>query len=254
MHGEPSWSFLYRKMIPIITAAGYRVIAPDLVGFGRSDKPTQRGDYTYGRHVEWMRAVLFDHLDSPASRWSCQDWGGLIGLRLVASTRIGFARVVAANTFLPTGDGARATPSSPGRSSRRRCPSSRPAVIVSGGCVNKLTRGRDRGVRRPVPRRVLQGGRSAVPLAGAVASRTIPRRTRTGRRGRRWRSSTGRSCAPSATATRSRPEPTACCCRACPAPKASRTRRSWAAATSCRRTKARSWRRSWSTSCSRHAA
>src|SRR5262249_2208390 len=83
LHGEPSWSYLYRKMIPVLTGAGYRCIAPDLPGFGRSDKPTKRTDYTYARHVEWMRATLFDHLDLCAVTLVCQDWGGLIGLRLV---------------------------------------------------------------------------------------------------------------------------------------------------------------------------
>jgi haloalkane dehalogenase len=104
MHGEPSWSFLYRKMIPVLTEAGLRSIAPDLVGFGRSDKPTERTDYTYARHVEWMRAALFDELDLRSVTLVGQDWGGLIGLRLVGEHPDRFARVVTANTFLPTGD------------------------------------------------------------------------------------------------------------------------------------------------------
>src|SRR5215472_2688379 len=104
MHGEPSWCFLYRKMIPVLTAAGLRCIAPDLVGFGRSDKPTKRTDYTYERHVGWMRAALIDNLDLRDITLVCQDWGGLIGLRLVAGHPDRFARVVTANTFLPTGD------------------------------------------------------------------------------------------------------------------------------------------------------
>lgn len=104
MHGEPSWSYLYRHMIPVLAASGHRTIAPDLVGFGRSDKPAARADYTYARHVEWMRAVLFDVLDLSAVTLVCQDWGGLIGLRLVGEHPERFARVVAANTFLPTGD------------------------------------------------------------------------------------------------------------------------------------------------------
>src|SRR2546421_2558833 len=78
MHGEPSWCFLYRKMIPVLTAAGLRSIAPDLVGFGRSDKPGERSDYSYARHVEWMRAALFDVLDLRDVTLVCQDWGGLI--------------------------------------------------------------------------------------------------------------------------------------------------------------------------------
>ena len=104
LHGEPSWCFLYRKMIPTLTAAGLRCIAPDLIGFGRSDKPTERADYTYARHVEWMRAALFDALDLRDVTLVCQDWGGLIGLRLVGEHPDRFARVVTANTFLPTGE------------------------------------------------------------------------------------------------------------------------------------------------------
>jgi haloalkane dehalogenase len=104
MHGEPSWSFLYRKMIPVLTDAGIRSIAPDLVGFGRSDKPIERRDYTYARHVEWMRAALFDELDLHDVILIGQDWGGLIGLRLVGEHPDRFARVVTANTFLPTGE------------------------------------------------------------------------------------------------------------------------------------------------------
>lgn len=103
LHGEPSWSYLYRKMIPLLVAAGHRVLAPDLIGFGRSDKPTQRTDYTYLRHVEWVKSWLVQ-LDLSRITLVCQDWGGLIGLRLVAEERDRFARVVAANTMLPTGD------------------------------------------------------------------------------------------------------------------------------------------------------
>lgn len=104
LHGEPSWSYLYRHMIPVLTAAGHRVIAPDLIGFGRSDKPSERTDYTYQRHVEWLRGLVVDHLDLQGITLMCQDWGGLLGLRLVAEHPDRFARVVAANTFLPTGD------------------------------------------------------------------------------------------------------------------------------------------------------
>ncbi|MGP4953592.1 haloalkane dehalogenase, partial [Psychrobacter sp. T6-1] len=103
LHGEPSWCYLYRKMIPILTAAGHRVIAPDLPGFGRSDKPADRSDYTYQRHVDWMQSLL-DQLKLDRITLFCQDWGGLIGLRLVADNPDKFARVAAGNTMLPTGD------------------------------------------------------------------------------------------------------------------------------------------------------
>ncbi|HEV3280043.1 MAG TPA: haloalkane dehalogenase [Acidimicrobiales bacterium] len=104
LHGEPSWSFLYRHMIPVLSEAGLRSIAPDLVGFGRSDKPTPRSEYTFARHVEWMRSLLFDSLELSEATLVGQDWGGLIGLRLVGEHPDRFSRVVAANTFLPTGD------------------------------------------------------------------------------------------------------------------------------------------------------
>ncbi len=104
LHGEPSWSFLYRTMIPVLVDAGLRVVAPDLVGFGRSDKPTEIDDHSYTRHVEWLRALCFDVLDLRAVTLVGQDWGGLLGLRLVAEHPERFARVVAANTGLPTGE------------------------------------------------------------------------------------------------------------------------------------------------------
>jgi haloalkane dehalogenase len=104
MHGEPSWCFLYRKMIPVLVERGYRCIAPDLVGFGRSDKPTERTDYTYARHVEWIRSLLFDQLDLTDINFFGQDWGGLVGLRVVAENEDRFARVAIGNTGLPTGD------------------------------------------------------------------------------------------------------------------------------------------------------
>jgi haloalkane dehalogenase len=103
MHGEPTWSFLYRKVIAAVVGAGLRAVAPDLVGFGRSDKPTRREDYTYQRHVDWMAGFL-RAVDLRGVTLLCQDWGGLIGLRLVAEHAERFDRVVAANTFLPTGD------------------------------------------------------------------------------------------------------------------------------------------------------
>ena len=104
LHGEPSWSFLYRTVMPVLADAGLRVIAADLVGFGRSDKPAEVTDHSYARHVEWVRAFAFDQLDLRGLTLVGQDWGGLIGLRLVAEHPGRFSRVVAANTGLPTGD------------------------------------------------------------------------------------------------------------------------------------------------------
>jgi haloalkane dehalogenase len=105
LHGEPSWSYLYRTMVPILLDAGLRVVAPDLVGFGRSDKPASVDDHTYERHVEWLRSALLDArgLDLREITLVCQDWGGLLGLRLLGEHPDRFARVVAANTGLPDG-------------------------------------------------------------------------------------------------------------------------------------------------------
>ncbi|AZG34653.1 haloalkane dehalogenase [Shewanella psychromarinicola] len=103
LHGEPSWSFLYRKIIPILVKAGHRVIVPDLVGFGRSDKPSKRSDYTYQRHVDWIKSFVLQ-LELTKITLVCQDWGGLIGLRMAAEDTSRYSRIVAANTMLPTGD------------------------------------------------------------------------------------------------------------------------------------------------------
>jgi haloalkane dehalogenase len=104
LHGEPSWSFLYRRIIARLAAAGHRAVAPDLIGFGRSDKPSEPADYTYERHVRWMSDWL-QQMDLRDITFFGQDWGGLIGLRLVAAFPDRFARVVVANTGMPTGEG-----------------------------------------------------------------------------------------------------------------------------------------------------
>ncbi|MEP5938941.1 MAG: haloalkane dehalogenase [Erythrobacter sp.] len=101
-HGEPSWSFLYRKMIPILVDAGFRCLAPDLIGFGKSDKPDEQSFYTYARHVDWLQQWRDQVAPQPAALF-CQDWGGLLGLRMVGNNPDQFSCVVASNTFLPTG-------------------------------------------------------------------------------------------------------------------------------------------------------
>ncbi|HZJ07386.1 MAG TPA: haloalkane dehalogenase [Nocardioidaceae bacterium] len=106
LHGEPTWSYLYRHVMRVLAEAGVRAVAVDLVGFGRSDKPVDLGDHSYARHVEWVRALAFDVLDLHDVTLVGQDWGGLIGLRLVAENPDRFGAVVAANTGLPTGDHA----------------------------------------------------------------------------------------------------------------------------------------------------
>jgi haloalkane dehalogenase len=138
LHGEPSWAFLYRKMIPIFTEAGYRAITPDLVGFGRSDKPAAMDDYTCQRHIDWMQAWL-DRMDLHGITLVCQDWGGLIGLRLVAANPDRFARVVVANTGLPTGDGPIPDAFLKWRKFSIETPEFDVGAIISMGCKTPLT-------------------------------------------------------------------------------------------------------------------
>jgi len=103
-HGEPSWSFLYRKMIPLLVDAGFRCLAPDLIGFGKSDKPDNQAFYTYDRHINWLKQWR-DAVVPQTAALFCQDWGGLLGLRMVGEEPDRFSCVVASNTFLPTGGG-----------------------------------------------------------------------------------------------------------------------------------------------------
>lgn len=135
LHGEPTWSFLYRKMIPVFAAAGYRAIAPDLIGFGRSDKPSEMDDYSYQRHLDWVLALI-EQLDLRDIVLVCQDWGSLLGLRLAAEHPDRFARITVGNGGLPTASDALKIPARficgaplPGmcRASRSAASSRRPA-------------------------------------------------------------------------------------------------------------------------------
>ena len=247
LHGEPSWSYLYRFMIPGLVEAGYRVVAPDLIGFGRSDKPSERAQYTYARHVEWTRELLFDRLD--------------LARRHAVRPGLGEPDRVAV--------GGRAPRAFRARDDRQRGPAdwrraheqrlqgvaglladdpgtARRQHRLRGLCAASQRRG-DRGLRRAIPRRVLQGGRASVPDVGAdLTAGPRPRRQRC-RMGRASSSSPSPSSAVSAT-TRS---PTA----------ARRSSSSWSPArvvrrtgpwraprTSCKRRTARSWPACWSTS------
>lgn len=164
MHGEPSWSYLYRTMIPILVDAGHRVVAPDLVGFGRSDKPAARSDYTYARHVEWMRSLLFDHLALSGVTLVCQDWGGLIGLRLVGEHPDRFRRVVAANTGLPTGD----TPITDAFLAWQKFSQEAPELpvgrIVAGGCQLPMSEDVIAAYDAPFPAETYKEGARQFPV------------------------------------------------------------------------------------------
>ncbi len=162
LHGEPSWSFLYRKMIPPLLDAGFRVVAPDLVGFGRSDKPTDPRAYTYQAHVDWMRAVL-TALDLRGVTLFCQDWGGLIGLRLAAENGDRFARVCAANTYLPTGDEKVPPAFHVWRAFARWTPVFPTGRIVASGCVRGLTPEARAAYDAPFPSARYEAGARAFP-------------------------------------------------------------------------------------------
>jgi haloalkane dehalogenase len=138
MHGEPSWCYLYRKMIPVLVAAGHRAIAPDLIGFGRSDKPDKRTDYTYQRHVDWMTSFI-EAIDLQQATLVGQDWGGLIGLRLAAEHPDRFAHIVAANTFLPTGDRPAGEAFLRWQQYSQKTPNFDAGWIVNSGCSTDLS-------------------------------------------------------------------------------------------------------------------
>jgi haloalkane dehalogenase len=163
LHGEPSWSFLYRHMIPPLAAAGYRAIAPDLVGFGRSDKPADVAEHTYARHVEWMRAFAFDVLRLRGVTLVGQDWGGLIGLRLAAEHPDRFARIVAANTGLPTGDQPMPEIWHQFRAVMQSAPTIDVGRFVQAGCRRPMSEEIRAGYDAPFPDETFKAGPRAMP-------------------------------------------------------------------------------------------
>ncbi len=163
MHGEPTWSYLYRHMIPPLVAAGHRVVAPDLVGFGKSDKPTARLDYTYQAHVDWMLQVL-DQLDLNGITMFAQDWGGLIGLRLLAATPDRFARLVVGNTALPTGDQPLGPAFAAWREYSQTCEPFDAGRIVYGGTTSKISVEEVAAYNAPYPDASYQAGARQFPM------------------------------------------------------------------------------------------
>ncbi len=163
MHGEPSWCYLYRKMIPIIVAAGHRVVAPDLIGFGRSDKLIRREDYTYQFHVDTMTAFV-ESLDLRNMTFFGQDWGGLIGLRIVAEHPERFARIVAANTFLPTGDQKPSEGFLRWQHYSQTVENFHVGGIIKGGCVTELSPEVIEAYNAPFPDDTYKAGARQFPL------------------------------------------------------------------------------------------
>ena len=163
LHGEPTWSYLYRTMIPYLTAAGLRAVALDLVGFGRSDKPAGRDAYTYRAHVDWTWSAV-EAIGLDAITLVGQDWGGLIGLRLVGEHPERFARVVAANTFLPTGDRPPGDAFLAWQRFSQEAPEFPTGRIVSGGCVGDLAPDVVAAYDAPFPDDRFQQGARQFPL------------------------------------------------------------------------------------------
>lgn len=163
MHGEPTWSFLYRKMIPPLVDAGFRVLAPDFIGFGKSDKLTDRGAYSYLGHVDWMKQWL-DRTELRDVTLFGQDWGGLIGLRLVAEDPDRFARVMIGNTALPTGDHDLGEAFKQWREYSQTTPTFNIGGIVHRGTVSGLSEAEIAAYDAPFPDEQYKAGARAFPM------------------------------------------------------------------------------------------
>ncbi len=162
LHGEPSWSYLYRKMIPICAAAGHRVLAPDLIGFGKSDKPARFKDYSYANHLAWLQRFI-DQLELDNITLVCQDWGSLLGLRLVTANTERFKAVVIGNGFLPSGDHPVPKAFKIWRTFAKYSPWFPIGKIVNSGCLTKLSDDEVYAYDAPFPGRKYKAGTRAFP-------------------------------------------------------------------------------------------
>src|SRR4051812_36205583 len=150
LHGEPTWSYLYRSMVPVFAGAGMRAVAPDLIGFGKSDKPARIDDYSYQQHLDWLQEWI-EALDLRRITLVCQDWGSLLGLRLAAEHDERFDRIVVANGFLPTGDRDPGPAFKVWRTFATRSPVLPVGRIVATGTKRKLTRAERAAYDAPYP-------------------------------------------------------------------------------------------------------
>ena len=162
LHGEPSWSYLYRKMIPVLVAAGYRTLAPDLIGFGKSDKLAEQSDYSYRRHLDWLREWV-DALDLRGIRLFVQDCGGLLGLRLLAESPDRYTHVVAANTTLPVGKGTISPAFSKWRDFAAQSPRFDVGRIINSGTVSELSEAVVAAYNAPFPSAAYQAAARVFP-------------------------------------------------------------------------------------------
>jgi haloalkane dehalogenase len=162
LHGEPTWSYLYRTMIPPLADAGCRVLAPDLIGFGRSDKPSRIEDYSYQRHVEWVTS-WFEQLKLKDATLFVQDWGSLIGLRIAAEHGDRIARLVVANGFLPAGQRRASRAFFAWRAFARYSPVLPAGLLVAAGTVRRVPPKVRAGYDAPFPDKTYQAGARAFP-------------------------------------------------------------------------------------------
>lgn len=162
LHGEPTWSYLYRHMIPLVAAAGSRVIAPDLIGFGKSDKPRELNDYSYANHMAWMTSLIIQ-LDLRNITLFCQDWGSLLGLRLAAEHPDRFAAIVVGNGMLPTGDQAMPKAFKIWKNFALYSPWFPISRIVASGCFNALSPDERAAYDAPFPSSRFKAGARAFP-------------------------------------------------------------------------------------------
>ena len=169
MHGEPSWSFLYRHMIPKLTKAGFRTVAPDLVGFGRSDKPTEKEDHTYAKHVKWV-TKLVKSLDLKRITLFCQDWGSLIGLRVAIENKDHFSRIVLSNGGLPTGEQPLSEAFLNWRRFSRETPNFDIKFVIQAGTTTQLTDNILAGYDAPFPDDAYKAGARILPSLVPISS------------------------------------------------------------------------------------
>lgn len=162
LHGEPTWSYLYRQIIPPVAAAGLRVLAPDLIGFGKSDKPVEPSDYSYAAHVAWLRHWI-EALDLQGITLVCQDWGSLIGLRLAAEMPKRFARILIGNGGLPTGDIPMSTAFMIWRAFAAYSPWFPIGRIVQGGTKRKFSKAERAAYDAPFPTEEHKAGARIFP-------------------------------------------------------------------------------------------
>ena len=161
LHGEPSWSYLYRKMIPVLSDS-FRVIAPDLIGFGKSDKPVNKQDYSYQKHIDWISALI-KKLNLKNIILFCQDWGGLIGLRIVTEMRDRFDMVIASNTTLPTGKTPMPEPFMQWRAYSQHSPGFNIGKVIDMGTVQPLSEKVYEAYNAPFPTEDYKAGARIFP-------------------------------------------------------------------------------------------